>query len=97
MVDSLLGRTKSTGPHGPRAPRRGNRLARTILLGTLAVAFCLYWLGESFGVDWADMRGYLLTSLLFVAVPAVLALSGTLVLLVVRRLRRRAGRSKGER
>lgn len=89
MVDSLLGPKKSAGAPTSRARRRGNRLARTIVLGTLAVIVSLYWLGESFGVDWTEIRGYLLTSLLFVAVPAVLAVLGALVLLLVKRLRRR--------
>lgn len=88
MVDSLLDPKRPPGALAPRARRRRNRLARTILLGTLVVVVSIYWLGESFGVDWSEIRGYLLTSLLFVAVPAVLAVLGALVLLLFKRLRR---------
>ncbi len=87
-MDSLLPPEKGSerSASAARRGRRGdNRLARTILLGSVAVAFSLYWLGRSFEVSWDEMRGYLLTSLLFVAVPASLAvLAGSLLWLVKR-------------
>lgn len=86
MVDSLLGPKKSAGSLVAGRRRRGNRLARTILLGALAVIFSLYWLGESFGVDWSEIRGYLLTSLLFVAVPMVFAVFGAMLYMAAKRL-----------
>ncbi len=85
MVDSLLPPEKGSASAQRRSRRKDNRLARTIVLGTVTVAFALYWLGRSFGVDWAEMRGYLLTSVLFVAVPALLAVFAGSVLWLVKR------------
>jgi hypothetical protein len=94
MVDSLLNpkssRNKdSAGEHreipAPLRRRQPNGLIRSIGLGAVAVAFSVYWLGRSFAVDWAEIRFYLTTSLLFVGVFIGAAL---LVWVVVRLLPR---------
>jgi apolipoprotein N-acyltransferase len=90
MVDSLLNRKKSQtdGESGAQLPprpeplrrRAPNTLVRSILLGVVAVSFAIYWLGRSYAVDWADIRLYLLTSVLFVG--AFIAAAATLWVLV---------------
>ncbi|MEZ5551696.1 MAG: hypothetical protein R3E82_12460 [Pseudomonadales bacterium] len=59
MVNSLL-----KPPTRGRA--RGRQLTRTILLAALAVVVGIYWLADSFGVDQAELLGYLQVSALFV-------------------------------
>ncbi len=61
MVDSLLGSGK--GPSN----RKSARLARTILLGTVAVAVAVYWVADSYGVDRQNLLENLQTSAAFVA------------------------------
>lgn len=92
MVDSLLNRKPEHEQGGeshqlpaPLRRRQPNRLTRSILLGAVTVAFAVYWIGRSFAVDWADIRLYLVTSLLFVGVFIGAAL---LVWVVVRLLPR---------
>ncbi len=65
------------------------RLTRTLLLGALAVAASIYWLAVEYAVDMEELAGYLGSSLLFVAVFAVPAIVGAVVLRAVRRLRTR--------
>jgi hypothetical protein len=107
MVDSLLNRKKpqtdgesDAQPHTPPAPlrrRTPHTLVRSILLGVVAVGFAIYWLGRSYAVDWADIRLYLLTSVLFVG--AFIAAAATLWVLVrlVPALIRRVLRGKDTR
>lgn len=63
-----------------------SRVARTVLLGALALAAGLYWLSSEGWLDGEEMARYLLASLLFVAVPVALA---ALLAVVLRLLRRR--------
>ncbi|MEM8768719.1 MAG: hypothetical protein AAGE43_14825, partial [Pseudomonadota bacterium] len=62
MVDSLLEDKSGKTP----SSRLSSRLARTIVLGSIAVAVALYWLARSYGVELDELLGYLKTSLLFV-------------------------------
>jgi len=107
MVDSLLGRRKprqgqqedavSAEPELTPAPlrrRADNRLVRSILLGTVAVVFSIYWLGRSFDVDWEALLGYAFTSLAFVALFIAAALICALLFWLLRRLTAGKGRSK---
>lgn len=98
MVDSLLNRRKprSDGaadtPPAPEPLRRRapNRLVRTILLGSVAVGFAIYGLGRSYEVDFSEVLGYLLTSILFVgAFIAAAALLWLLFRLLPALLKRR--------
>ncbi len=85
MVDSLLedktGKTPSS--------RLGSRLARTIVLGSIAVAVALYWLARSYGVELEELLGYLKTSLLFVGFFALFGILAGLTLYLIRSFRRR--------
>ena len=65
------------------------RLARTILLGTVAVVLALLWLGKQYGIDPSIMLEYLGVGLLFVAALVAAGLVGALLLGVVRKLTRR--------
>ena len=79
---------------GRRRPRGFDhrRLARTLFLGTLAVAAAIYWLAVEYGVDMRELTGYLGASVLFVVLFAALAIGGAVVLRVARRFRSRSGR-----
>ncbi len=66
--------------------RPSSRLARTILLGTVAVAFALAWLVREFGLDVQELLSYLGVSALFVLGVAGCGLVGFGVLWLVRRL-----------
>ena len=85
MVDSLLGKK-----NGGKSVRRGGRLIRTIVLGSVAVAFAIYWLARSYGVDMEELLTYLKASLAFVAFFALVGiLAGALLwLLRLWRMRR---------
>ena len=62
-------------------------------MGALVVTFAVYWIGRSFEVDWAEIRLYLVTSLLFVGVFIGAALVvWVLVRLLPRLLKKRFGR-----
>ena len=85
MVDSLLGRKP-----GSRLPSgAGARLARTIVLGTIAMAFALYWLARSYGVDWAELLDYLKASLAFVLFFAAAGVLAGLLIWLIGIFRRR--------
>jgi hypothetical protein len=62
---------------------------RTILLGAVALAAALYWLADSLGIQWEELQGYLLTSLLGVGLLAVAAGVVASVVAGLRWLRRR--------
>lgn len=68
--------------------RKRNRLVRTILLGTLAVAFALIWLARELDLDRDELLGYLATSALFVAIPIGFGIVGAAVLWLLKRARR---------
>lgn len=71
-----------------RAERSGtSRLARTIVLGTLAAGAGIWWLGRAYDVDSSRLLGYLLASILFVVVLIALAVAGGFALRLLRRRR----------
>ena len=76
LAGSGLGRRKT----------RQSRLVRTIALGTVAVAFAIYWLALEYGVDTGELVGFLGLSVLFVALIVGLALFGGFVLWIVKRI-----------
>ncbi len=85
MVDNLLedkkGKTATT--------RLSGRLTRTVLLGSIAVAVGIYWLAQSYGVDTAELFGYLKTSLAFVFFFAVFGVLAGMLIWLIRTGRRR--------
>ena len=74
-----------------RRTRRSSqrRLARTIVLGTLAVAAAIAWLANEFEMDTRELLDYAITSVMLVIAVVVLALAGAAVLWLVKRLLRR--------
>ena len=85
MVDNLLQDKK--GKTG--ATRLSSRLTRTVLLGSVAVAFGLYYLADSYGVDTAELLDYLKTSLAFVLFFAVFGMLAGLLIWLIKASRRR--------
>ena len=63
-------------------------LGRTILLGCITAALGIWWLGRAYEVDNEQMLGYLMSSVAFVALMAVLGVAGAAVLWLVRRRRK---------
>lgn len=83
---------RDSGRRPRSAPHRsgGGRLARTIVLGAVAVAFAIYWLAAELGLDRDELLGYAAVSVLFVGVLVVLGLVlGVLVWLARRAAERR--------
>ena len=70
-----------------RPPRRRNRLARTIGLGTVAVTLALAWLVREFQLDVDELLGFLGVSVLFVLGFAACGALGFAVLWLIRRFR----------
>jgi uncharacterized membrane protein len=62
---------------------------RTIGLGTVAVAFAIYWLALEYGVDIDELLGFLGFSAIFVGMIVGLALLAGFLLWAVKRFRRR--------
>ena len=85
MVDKLLEEKK--GKTG--ASRISGRLARTVVLGSIAVAVAIYWLAQSYGVDTGELLGYLKTSLVFVLFFALFGVLAGMLIWLVRISRRR--------
>ena len=85
MVDSLLEDKK--GKTG--VTRISSRLTRTVLLGSLAVAFGVYWLADSYGVETDELLDYLRTSVAFVLFFALFGVLGGMVIWLIRMSRRR--------
>ena len=85
MVDSLLNDKKGR----TSASRNSARLTRSILLGTVAVAFAIYWLADSYDADTQALLGYLQTSLLFVGFFAAVGIVCGALFWLLRALRRR--------
>lgn len=85
MVDSLLedkrGKTSAT--------RMSGRLTRSVLLGSVAVAFAIYWLAESYGVDTSELLEYLKTSVVFVLFFALFGVLAGMLIWLIRSSRRR--------
>ena len=69
-------------------PRRSSHLARTVLLGCVAAALGIWWLGRAYEVDNEELLGYLLSSIAFVAVTAILGIAGAAALRLLRRRRK---------
>ena len=69
-----------------RKPSRSRRLARTIVLGAVAVLFVIVWAAREYGMDTDELLAYALTSLLMVAGVVLLALFGALLLGLIKRL-----------
>lgn len=76
--DDLHRRASGTG---------SNRLARTVVLGCVAVGFGLYWLAGAFEIDPREFGGYLLSSAGFVLLIAVCAVGAGALLGWLRRRR----------
>ena len=72
------------------------RLARTVLIGTVAAALGIWWLGRAYDVESGRLVDFLLSSaLLVVGCIALAALAGTLLGMVRRRHQTRMlGRAK---
>ena len=85
MVDNLLEEKK--GKTG--ATRTSGRLTRTVVLGSVAVAVGLYYLAESYGVDTAELLGYLKTSVIFVLFFAGFGMLAGMLIWLIRTGRRR--------
>ena len=62
-----------------------SRLARTILLGTIAAAAGIWWLGRAYEVESSRLLGFLLTSALFVAAVILVSIAGGFVFAWLRR------------
>jgi hypothetical protein len=69
-------------------PRRRGRLARTILLGTVAVAFSLFWVARELELDTEELLGFLGASAVFVGLMVILGLVGAAAVLIFTRLGR---------
>jgi len=94
--------TSSCGPDGRSSPasdsvrkrklalsgNRSRRLTRTILLGSAAVFLAIAWLARELELDTAELRGYLITSLLLVAAVVLLAVLMAGLIGLVRRFLR---------
>ena len=63
-------------------------LARTVVLGCIAAALGIWWLGRAYDVKNEEMLGYLLSSVAFVALMVMLGIAGAAVLWLVRRRRK---------
>lgn len=70
------------------------RLARTILLGGVAVALAILWLADAYGVGGRDLLQYLWASLGFVALFVGMAACCGLLLGLARRRGRRGARHR---
>ena len=65
--------------------RSQRRLARTVLLGAVAVGLAIHWLADAYGVDGGSLLSALWMSIGFVALLAGLAVVGGLLLGLVKR------------
>jgi hypothetical protein len=68
--------------------RRRGRLARTILLGTVAVAFALFWVARELELDTQELMGFLGASAVLVGLMVILGLVGAAAVLIFRRFGR---------
>ena len=66
------------------------RLARTIILGTLAASAAIWWLARSYDVESADLVSFLARSFTLVVIMIVLAAGGGAALGWLRRRFRKA-------
>ena len=63
-------------------------LARTVLLGCIAAALGIWWLGRAYGVDNEELLSYLFSSIAFVGATAILGIAGGAALWLFRRRRK---------
>tara|TARA_B110000967_G_scaffold191238_1_gene216695 strand:- start:2198 stop:2515 length:318 start_codon:yes stop_codon:yes gene_type:complete len=67
------------------------RLARTIILGTMAVSGSIVWIGDQYGIEPEETLQFLAYSAIFVVALVFAGLAGALILslirLAIRRLR----------
>ena len=49
------------------------RLVRSVLLGAVAAALGIWWLGRAYGIEAAELLGFVFGSIAFVAVSIALA------------------------
>ena len=63
-------------------------LARTVVLGCIAAALGIWWLGRAYEVDDQELLGYLVSSVVFVALMAILGIAGAAALRLLRRRRK---------
>lgn len=66
--------------------RSQRRLARTIVLGTVAVFAGIAWLATELGMDAGELTGYAVTSALLILVMVLLALAGAALLRLLKKL-----------
>ena len=67
------------------AAPRGSRIGRTIVLGTVAAALGIWWLGRAYEVESSRLLGFLAASLVFVLVLIGLGVGGAALLRMLRR------------
>ena len=65
--------------------KRRDRIARRVLMGALLAAAAIYWLAREMDLDREVLLGYLVGSVLLVAVPLVVAFVVVGVVKLVRR------------
>ena len=65
------------------------RLARTILLGTIAAGAGIWWLARAYDVESTQLLGFLMVSAMLVALTIVAAIGGGAALFWLRRRRYR--------
>ena len=65
----------------------GSRIGRTIVLGTLAAALGIWWLGRAYDIESSRLLGFLMASLLFVAAVIVFAVGGAALMRALRQRR----------
>lgn len=82
-ADAVRARLRRGSAVGRKPGQR--RLVRTILLGCVAVALAIHWLADAYGVDGEALLRAFWVSIGFVALLAVLAALGGLLLGLVRR------------
>ncbi len=70
------------------AGNRSRQLTRTILLGSVVVFLAIAWLAEELDLDTAELRSYLMTSVLLVLGVALLAVLAAGLISLIRRFLR---------
>ena len=70
------------------AGNRSRRLTRTILLGSVVVFLAIAWLAEELDLDTAELRSYLMTSVLLVLGVVLLAVLAAGLISLIRRFLR---------
>jgi hypothetical protein len=91
--DGRSGGGRKDGRRRGRVDRRGDRLARTVLLGTVAVVVGIYWMSAELRLDRAELLDFFLTSALFLAVVVAAAAVAGALLWLIKQLRDRGGKS----